>query len=187
MPGIHAPDMEPDLQSVFSDFIGRSDYPTAGFTYIILHQPTNRGLSIIKGKLALHRVPEPIPGVSHPSLLEGKTNWHWECVEADNWLSFRNAATGRFLGHDADGDDRHGKNANRRSGKFRCSSTQPGPSEKFAFLSLRSGVMAPNVILSNGEVDGFEEFGPEEDEDEEGGIAERDMEEFREVDAVAAV
>ncbi|EAA31049.1 hypothetical protein NCU04752 [Neurospora crassa OR74A] len=154
----HDPNIEPDPQSVFSNFEGRSDCPTPGFTYIILHHPTNRGLSIIKGEPTLHRVPEPKPGISHPLLLEGKTNWHWECVEADNWLSFRNAATGRFLGHDTDG------NENPRWGNIRCSSRWPGISEKFAFLSLKSEDIASSVMLSKGEVDGSEIF-EREDED----------------------
>ncbi|KAK3953681.1 hypothetical protein QBC32DRAFT_112710 [Pseudoneurospora amorphoporcata] len=139
------PNMEPGVQSVFSDFKGRSDCPVPGFTYIILHQPTNRALSIIKGYPALHRVPEPIPGVSNPTLLEGKTNWHWECVESDGWLSFRNAATGKFLGHDADENEE--ESITRVN--FRCSSTQPGLSERFAFGRLLSNMMPPNMMPPN--------------------------------------
>ncbi|KAK1776759.1 hypothetical protein QBC45DRAFT_206775 [Copromyces sp. CBS 386.78] len=139
------PNMEPGVQSVFSDFKGRSDCPIPGFTYIILHQPTNRALSIIKGYPALHRVSEPIPGVSHPTLLEGKTNWHWECVESDGWLSFRNAATGKFLGHDADENEE--ESITRVN--FRCSSTQPGLSERFAFGRLPPNMMPPNMMPPN--------------------------------------
>ncbi|KAH7629965.1 hypothetical protein B0T09DRAFT_365951 [Sordaria sp. MPI-SDFR-AT-0083] len=145
MTNSHDPDMEPQDQSVFSDFKGRSDRPTPGFTYIILHQPTNRALSIIKGYPALQRACEPITGVSHPRLLEGKTHWHWECVESNGWLSFRNAATGKFLGHDGDENEEESPNW----GNYRCSSTKPGLSEKFSF-----GRLPLDMMISEREVDG---------------------------------
>lgn len=129
----HAPGSEsPDS---FSEFKGRSDYPKPGSTYVILHHPTNRALSIIKGNPILHHVSEPKPGVSHPMLLQAKTFWHWECVYNRGWLSFRNAASGKFLGHD--GEDEQSATT---CGSFRCTSTEIGLSERFAYKDIPLGL-----------------------------------------------
>ncbi|KAK3946795.1 hypothetical protein QBC32DRAFT_271833 [Pseudoneurospora amorphoporcata] len=98
------PKMERLLESSVSGSAGdfypdRDDNPTANSTYLVLHQPTNLALTLVGGKLTLHKVPAMFEK-GHP--LESKCNWYWQCVETDGWLGFRNAASGRFLGAPSD-------------------------------------------------------------------------------------
>ncbi|KAK3342426.1 hypothetical protein B0H65DRAFT_218819 [Neurospora tetraspora] len=132
------PKMERLLESSASGSVGdfyqdRDDNPTAKSTYLVLHQPTNLALTLVGGKLTLHKVPAVV-GEDHP--LAGKCSWHWQCVETDGWLGFRNAASGRYLGLDGGKKD---PDSEQPSGIYRVVSIKHGASERLVCVRAGDG------------------------------------------------
>lgn len=109
----------------------RDDIPTAKSTYLILHQPTNLVLTLVGGKFTLHKVPVMLDE-EHP--LAGKCSWHWECVEKDGWFGFRNAASGRYIGHDGTKKD---VGSEQSSGSYRVIGPRHGAFERL--VCVRAG------------------------------------------------
>lgn len=109
----------------------RDDTPTAKSTYLILHQPTNLALTLVGGKFTLHKVPFML-GDEHS--VAGKCNWHWECVETDGWFGFRNAASGRYIGHDG---VKKGVGSEQSSGSYLVTAPKHGVFERL--VCVRAG------------------------------------------------
>ncbi|KAK3324245.1 hypothetical protein B0T19DRAFT_428141 [Cercophora scortea] len=65
--------------------------PVPGDTFILVHQPDGRALTLLNGKLRL---------ASLTAAARSGGSFHWACVEKKGWLGFRNAASGAYLGHD---------------------------------------------------------------------------------------
>ncbi|KAK3402266.1 hypothetical protein B0T20DRAFT_451116 [Sordaria brevicollis] len=107
------------------------DTPTANSTYLILHQPTNLALTLIGGKFTLQTVPVWLDE-QHP--LAGKCNWHWEYVEKDGWFGLRNAASGRYLGHDGAKKD---AGSEQSPGSYRVTGPKHGAYERL--VCVRAG------------------------------------------------
>ncbi|KAI8948133.1 hypothetical protein F4801DRAFT_470474 [Xylaria longipes] len=68
--------------------------PEPGNTYKILEIDSERAITLVGGRLTL--------------VLDAGTRggWHWECEEhpgGDGWIGFRDAVSGRYLGHDNKG------------------------------------------------------------------------------------
>lgn len=64
-----------------------SSVPCAGFTFVIRSASCGRLLTLLDGGQVVLAQP------SHSGMT------HWECVETDGWLGFRNTITRNFLGH----------------------------------------------------------------------------------------
>jgi len=67
--------------------------PWPGSTYIIRStSPGTSGhvITLLEGQVVLAK-----PG--------GRGSIHWDCVEKDGWLGFKNPVSGKFLGHDEPG------------------------------------------------------------------------------------
>lgn len=132
------PKLAPFLESSSSGtsdydmYQSRDDNPTAKSTYLILHQPTDLALTLVGGKLTLHKVPA-IFGDDHP-LVAGKCSWHWQCLETDGWLGLRNAASGRYLGLYV------GKsNSEQSSGVYQVASVKHGAMERLVCVRAGGG------------------------------------------------
>ncbi|KAK3688133.1 hypothetical protein B0T22DRAFT_479406 [Podospora appendiculata] len=65
--------------------------PVPGDTFILVHQPDGRALTLLHGRLRLE---------SLTAAARTGGSFHWACVEKKGWLGFRNAASGAYLGHD---------------------------------------------------------------------------------------
>ncbi|KAH6677740.1 hypothetical protein B0J14DRAFT_475006, partial [Halenospora varia] len=64
-----------------------SSVPWPGSTFIIRSVSSGHVITLLDGQIVLAS-----PG--------GRGSIHWACVETKGWLGFRNATSGRFLGHD---------------------------------------------------------------------------------------
>ncbi|RYP41596.1 hypothetical protein DL767_000938 [Monosporascus sp. MG133] len=76
----------------FSIYGGFGTAPEPGGTYMIRDLDSGRAITLVAGRLSLER--------------DAGTNggWRWHCVERGNgWLGFREAVSGRYLGHDGSG------------------------------------------------------------------------------------
>ena len=71
-----------------------SSIPWPGSTYIISHSTTSNVLTLASGKVTM--TPPGGPPSSSGSI-------HWECVENNGWVGFRNRVSGRYLGYDKGG------------------------------------------------------------------------------------
>jgi hypothetical protein len=61
--------------------------PWPGSTFIIRSVSCGKVITLLEGKIML-------------APLGGRGSIHWDCVETNGWLGFRNPITNRFLGHD---------------------------------------------------------------------------------------
>ncbi|KAJ3532355.1 hypothetical protein NM208_g8300 [Fusarium decemcellulare] len=61
--------------------------PSPDGVFIIRHRDTGRVITLIDGELRL------CEGFS------ARGGFHWQCVEKDRWLGFRNCVSGTFIGH----------------------------------------------------------------------------------------
>lgn len=66
--------------------------PWPGNTYIIFNKETGLSITVVSGKLQV---------VQELTLRGGH---HWDCVEKNGWLGFRNCVSGKFIGHDSKGN-----------------------------------------------------------------------------------
>lgn len=66
--------------------------PWPGNTFVIYNKETGLSITVVGGKLQ----------VSPEFTLRG--GYHWDCVEKNGWLGFRNCVSGRFIGHDSKGN-----------------------------------------------------------------------------------
>jgi hypothetical protein len=82
-----------------------SSVPWPGHLYIINSVVTGQVLTLLGGNLVMAK-----PG--------GRGSIHWACVEKNGWLGFRNPVSGKFLGHDQEGN-------------LRCSVDQQNNWERF--------------------------------------------------------
>ncbi|KAH7137910.1 hypothetical protein B0J11DRAFT_475007 [Dendryphion nanum] len=64
-----------------------SSVPWPGSTYIIQLHDTDSVITFLDGKIVLAP-----PG--------GHGNYRWRCVETENWLGFRDPASGLYIGYD---------------------------------------------------------------------------------------
>lgn len=78
-----------------------SSVPWPGSTFIIRSASSGEVITLLDGGVVLAR-----PG--------GPGSIHWACIETKGWIGFRNSISGRFLGHDAQGNLRCG--ADRQQG-----------------------------------------------------------------------
>ncbi|KAM0207089.1 hypothetical protein ACHAPA_004968 [Fusarium lateritium] len=62
--------------------------PYPGAVFIIRHRDSGKVITIINGELRLYKGFNPRGG------------FHWECIERDKWLGFRNCISGKYIGHD---------------------------------------------------------------------------------------
>lgn len=84
------------------------------FTYIIT-DTSGVAIALRDGKVCLTR-----PGSRDSGSI------HWECVQKDGWLGFRNPISGTYLGHD-------------KAGKLICSATQQKGWEHFCVRAMPGG------------------------------------------------
>ncbi|KAF5631643.1 dynamin family [Fusarium tjaetaba] len=61
--------------------------PYPGATFIIRHRDSGKVITIVNGDLRLCEGFNPRGG------------FHWECIERDRWLGFRNCVSGTIIGH----------------------------------------------------------------------------------------
>ncbi|KAI1073000.1 hypothetical protein LB507_009149 [Fusarium sp. FIESC RH6] len=73
------------LTETLSDHIESVPYPGADF--IIRLRDTNKYITLVGGNLELTEGLNP------------KGGYHWECIEKDRWLGFRNCVSGTIIGH----------------------------------------------------------------------------------------
>jgi len=64
-----------------------SSAPWPGSTFIIRSAESGRVLTLLDGQLILAS-----PGT--------RGSIHWECIQTNGWIGFKNTVSGRFLGHD---------------------------------------------------------------------------------------
>ncbi|KAI6776229.1 hypothetical protein HG530_000174 [Fusarium avenaceum] len=67
------------------DYTESVAYP--GAVFIIRHHDTGKVITAVNGELRLCEGFNPRGG------------FHWECIERDKWLGFRNCVSGKFIGH----------------------------------------------------------------------------------------
>ncbi|KAH6953164.1 hypothetical protein DER45DRAFT_575174 [Fusarium avenaceum] len=65
--------------------------PYPGAVFIIRHRDSGKVITIVNGELRINEGFGPRGG------------YHWECVERDKWLGFRNCVSGMLIGHDGKG------------------------------------------------------------------------------------
>ncbi len=98
-----------DLQEDHKPDIGAIPFPTSvpwpGNIFIIRSVPCGRVIALLGGRVVL----APIGG--HGAI-------HWDCVESEGWLGFRNLVTDRYLGYNEEG-------------RMHCESDQHAEWEKF--------------------------------------------------------
>ncbi|KAI1826359.1 hypothetical protein F4861DRAFT_546287 [Xylaria intraflava] len=71
---------------------GVPSIPEPGGTYMIRHMDSGKALRLINGSLTLSLIKDTGGG------------WHWHCEELPNgWIGFREAVSGKYLGHDNNG------------------------------------------------------------------------------------
>ncbi|KAJ4263122.1 hypothetical protein NW762_006743 [Fusarium torreyae] len=68
-----------------------TDYPESvpypGAVFIIRHHDTGKVITLVNGELRLSEGLSPTGG------------YHWQCIEKDRWLGFRNCVSGTIIGH----------------------------------------------------------------------------------------
>ncbi len=82
----------PDGSDSFGGFKLTASIPWPGSTFIICSVDDGQVITLLDGQIKLTP-----PGSCRGSM-------HWECVEANGWLGFRNPVSGKFLGHDKKGN-----------------------------------------------------------------------------------
>ncbi|KAI1170115.1 hypothetical protein F4777DRAFT_138592 [Nemania sp. FL0916] len=85
----------PSYQSSLASAMNRPDtsIPEPNNTYLIREAGSNRCITFVAGKITLE-------GDAH-----ARGGWQWHCEEhPDGWLGFRDAVSGRYLGHDNRGN-----------------------------------------------------------------------------------
>lgn len=73
------------MTETLADYTESVPYPGAHF--IIRHRDSNKVITLINGELQLAEGLNP------------KGGFHWECIERDRWLGFRNCVSGTIIGH----------------------------------------------------------------------------------------
>jgi hypothetical protein len=68
-----------------TDFTESVAYP--GAVFIIRHRDSGKVITVVNGELRLCEGFNPRGG------------FHWECIEKDKWLGFRNCVSGTLIGH----------------------------------------------------------------------------------------
>lgn len=68
-----------------SDYTESVPYP--GAVFVIRHRDSGKVITIINGELRLCEG------------LNSRGGFHWECIEKDKWLGFRNCVSGTLIGH----------------------------------------------------------------------------------------
>ncbi|KAF2664195.1 hypothetical protein BT63DRAFT_103099 [Microthyrium microscopicum] len=94
-----------DLDPLGPIKISPSSVPWPGSSFIIRSASSGNVITLLDGQIVLDR-----PG--------SRGSFHWACVETKGWIGFRNAVSGRFLGHDP-------------SGKLHCSAQRQQGWENF--------------------------------------------------------
>ena len=112
-----------DLDSLGNVESSTTSVPWRGSIFIIRSVSCQRVITLHYGQIML----------AHPGMLG---SIHWECVEIKGWFGFRNAASGKFLGHDD-------------NGRLHCSAVQHQGWERFDIRHLPEGGYA--LLMTHGE------------------------------------
>jgi hypothetical protein len=73
------------MTEILTDYTESVPYPGAQF--IIRQRDTDKVITLVGGALKL------------ADGLNPKGGYHWECIEKDRWLGFRNCVSGTIIGH----------------------------------------------------------------------------------------